>query len=259
MDKYLIEKQEGQPQLFRIAKIEEFVELATWISADGQVVFRGQRRDRPLIPSIGRDKEFKRWFYVEKEVFEEFKREAVPYLEFSPQNNWQWLSVAQHKRLPTRLLDWTKNPLVALWFKVCSPAYENRPGIVWAYIYEAKDTISSTTDIPSTLSSPFNIDRTYLYFPEHIFPYIQAQSGVFTIHHRQKENNEFVPFEDTKDADLLLSKIEIPADSFPTIRYHLFRLGITPSSLFPGISGLVERIKYVNEPCKDEIKRTEKT
>jgi hypothetical protein len=259
MDKYLVEKQEGKPRLFRIAKIKEFIELATWISSDGQVVFRGQRRDRPLIPSIGRDKESKRWFYVEKEVFEEFKREAVPYLEFSPQNNWQWLSVAQHKRLPTRLLDWTKNPLVALWFTVCSPAYEEKPGIVWAYIYEAKDAISSTTDLPSTLFSPFNIDRTYLYFPEHVFPSIQAQSGVFTIHHRQTENNEFVPFEDTKDADLLLSKIEIPADAFPTIRYHLFRLGITPSSLFPGISGLVERIKYINEPCKDEIKRVEET
>ena len=235
MDKYLIEKKEGSSRLFRIAKIEEFTELATWISSDGHVVFRGQRRNLPLIPSIGRDRESKRWFFVEKEVFEEFKREAVPYLGFVPQNDWQWLSVAQHKRLPTRMLDWTKNPLVALWFTVFSPANREDPGIVWAYIYEAKDAISSTTNLPSILSSPFDIDKTYLYFPEHVFPFIQAQSGVFTIHHRQIESNEFVPFENTKDADLLLSKIEIPANSFPTIRYHLFRLGITPSSLFPGI------------------------
>lgn len=259
MDKYLIEKKQGSPRIFRVSKIAEFIELATWISSDGQVVFRGQRRDRPLIPSIGRDKESKRWFYVEKEVFDEFKREAVPHLEFSPQNNWQWLSIAQHKRLPTRLLDWTKSPLVALWFTVCSPAYKEEPGIVWAYIYEVKDAISSTTDLPAILSSPFDIDRTYLYFPEHVFPFIQAQSGVFTIHHRKTENDEFVPFEDTKDSDLFLSKIEIPADAFPTIRYHLFRLGITPSSLFPGISGLVERIKYENEPCEHELKHDAQT
>lgn len=253
MDKYLIEKKPGSPRLFCISRIEEFIELVTWLSSDGHVVFRGQRRNLPLIPSVGRDKKRRLWSYVEKEVFEEFKREALPYLGFTPTNDWQWLAVAQHNRLPTRLLDWTRNPLAALWFTVCKPADKEEAGVVWGFIYEPTEAISSTTDLPPNLASPFSIENTLLYFPEYIFPYIQAQSGVFTVHHRQADNDVFVPFENTKDADLLLSRIEIPAKSFPTLRYQLFRLGISPASLFPGLYGLVERIKYQNEFCKDEF------
>lgn len=246
MDKYLIGEKVGSSRHYRVSKIEEFIELVTWLSSDGYVVFRGQRRSLPLIPSIGRDKECKRWFYVEEEILEEFKREALPYLGFTPTNAWQWLAVAQHNRLPTRLLDWTRSPLAALWFTVCKPANQEEPGIVWGFNYQPSEAICSTAEIPS----PFSIENTLLYFPEHVFPYIQAQSGVFTVHHRQPNNNEFVPFENTKDA-LLLTRIEIPAKSFQPLRYKLFRLGITATSLFPGLYGLVERIRYQNEPCKD--------
>ncbi|MBC7196859.1 MAG: FRG domain-containing protein, partial [Deferribacterales bacterium] len=228
MEKYLIEYKTNCTKLYRVTCLEEYIELVTSMSSDGRVVFRGQSTQLPLIPSVGRDKDSKLWFSYEKEVFEEFKREALPYLGHTPINDWQWLAVAQHNRLPTRLLDWTKNPLAALWFAVCKPAKDSSPGIVWSFLYSAEKIISNTLNRPS----PFSIEETFLYFPEHIFPYIQAQLGVFTIHHRDKRSNEFVPFENTQDADLLLKRIEIPADSFPTLRYKLFRLGINASSLF---------------------------
>jgi len=248
MEKYLIEKKAGIPRCFRVVRIEEYIELVTWISSTGNVLFRGQRRDLSLIPSVGRDKENKRWFFTEKEIFEEFKREALPFLGFTPANDWQWLSVAQHNRLPTRMLDWTRSPLAALWFTVCKPACKNESGVVWGFIYDSKEVISATSNLPS----PFSIEKTSLYFPEHVFPYIQAQSGVFTVHNRNENDDNFMPFESIPDTELLLSKIEIPADAFQIFRYQLFRLGITASILFPGLYGLVERIKYQNEFCDDE-------
>ena len=135
-----------------------------------------------------------------------------------------------------------------MWFTVCEPAEKEQPGVVWGFNYGPENTISSTKDQPS----PFSIENTFLYIPEHVFPYIQAQSGVFTIHHRSPNNDEFVPFETTKDVDLLLKRIEIPPKSFPILRHQLFRLGITPSSLFPDLYGLVQRLKYQNEPSEDE-------
>jgi hypothetical protein len=197
------------------------------------------------VPTVGRASNYKGWFHKEREVIDDFRREALPYLRFIPNNDWQWLAVAQHNRLPTRLLDWSKNPLVALWFAVSEPTQEGKPGIVWAHLYEPSEAIYATED----LGSPFSIEKTFVYMPEHVFPYIQAQSGVFTVHHRRADDNQFVPLQDEMTP---LTKIEISAESFPTIRHQLYRLGVNPASLFPGISGLVDRIRYENEYLEDE-------
>jgi hypothetical protein len=241
------DKKDGSPRIIRgIQRLDQFVKLAPLLYGVEDVIFRGQRRDWPLVPTVGRVCKGKKWFSVEQEVFREFKREAVPYLRVTPVNDWQWLAVAQHNRLPTRLLDWSKNPLVALWFAVSEPGHEGESGIVWAHCYKPSEAISTTKD----LATPFSVDETLVYLPEHVFPHIQAQSGVFTVHPRRAGDDHFVPFERTKDAGL--TKIEISKDFFPLLRYYLFRLGINPASLFPGLSGVVDRIKFQNEFLEDE-------
>lgn len=249
MQKYLKSKPDYRPRVFAVSTVTEFVDLATQL--DEAVIVRGQTtsKDCPLVPFVGRNVCDSELLFREEKILDEFKRESIPYLDFRPQNDCQWLAIAQHNRLPTRFLDWTKSPLVALWFAVKDLAVAKEPGVVWGFYCEEANSVHNTDG----RESPFTIDKTYVYFPEHVFPLIQAQSGVFTVHHREEtDSGMFAPLEQMKDSDILLSKIEIAFDAFADIRYHLSRLGISSASLFPGLSGIVDRIRYENMKCKDE-------
>lgn len=259
MQKYLKSEEKDKPRVFAVSSVSEFVEVAIWLYSNENVIFRGQTKeeDWPLVPSAGRDVNRSRVPWREREILEEFKRESIPYIDLVLENDWQWLAMAQHNRLPTRLLDWTRNPLAALWFAVKDPAIDNQPAVVWAFYYEETEAVFNTTnsDSPFNHVAPFSIERPYVYFPEHVFPFIQAQSGVFTVHHREGTNpGRFPPMEEIEHSDLLLTKIEVSPEFFTMVRYQLFRVGISPASLFPGLSGLVDKIRYDNMMCKDEGK-----
>src|SRR5262245_4587032 len=53
---------------------------------------------------------------MESRLFRRFKDRSLPHLTFTPHDDWEWLAVAQYFGLPTRLLDWSGNPLVPAYF-----------------------------------------------------------------------------------------------------------------------------------------------
>jgi len=94
--------------------------------------FRGvSDASQGLIPTIGRKLKGTDWykpskpgaidhFTREKRILRAFQRRARLELRIPIDAEFEWLAVAQHHGVPTRLLDWTTNPLMAAWFATSS-------------------------------------------------------------------------------------------------------------------------------------------
>ena len=66
---------------------------------------------------------------MERNLLKQFKKYAHPHV-VERDTEWHWLSVAQHYGLPTRLIDWTYSPLIALHFATCDLSKYNCDGVV---------------------------------------------------------------------------------------------------------------------------------
>ncbi|HWH07675.1 MAG TPA: FRG domain-containing protein [Candidatus Thermoplasmatota archaeon] len=210
--------------------------------------------DRLGVEAGGRPHSFAQF---ERALLDSFARAARGFLRHEPKNTWEYLALGQHFGLPTRLLDWTFSPLVALYFAVEPPSERDRA--VWTLDWEAMhrhfglkaapyDAASLEDEFGRELGNVFEIPArgrppsfACLFMPPAVDDRIVAQAGVFTV--ATETSLSLDAFLAAAEASIVLRKVVIPSDAAPGMRAELDTLGFTASRLFPGLDGLARSVR----------------
>ncbi|HWI81512.1 FRG domain-containing protein [Ramlibacter sp.] len=240
------------------ASTAEFLQVLSELSAkigEEAVWFRGHSSSSyKLLPSIARNPTA---LQREALLSKRFKQNAYPFRQSPPQSEWEWLFLMQHFGVPTRLLDWTESPLVALYFAVNGSAEEETDDAnIWAllpakYNYEIpriQPVVS--VDIPcfgvDGVLDDYRPDQIALERMSNKYPVaaiahrqnerIMAQLGVFTIMHR-----DMTPLEAL--APEYLARLTVPAAARQQLRAELRALRVTQLTLFPELTSVASVTK----------------
>jgi hypothetical protein len=191
---------------------------------------------------------------------------------------WHWLALGQHRGLPTRLVDWTYSPLVALHFATSSLDLMNRDGVVWAINFveanrflprrlkrilalEGSDT--ATVEMLGAFGSLRQFDRLgrqpFVIFlePPSLDPRIVNQFALFSLMSSPRARLD----QWLRDHPALVRRITIPAAAKWEIRDKLDQANINERVLFPGLDGLSRWLTryYWPKPESSPPQRTRRT
>lgn len=255
------------PVFATVSNLSEFADAVTQATAGGkQRWFRGTRAaSHNLVPSLYRHPEVKdanALIELEWELLSNFRHQAPPFTTSMPKEDLELLFLMQHYRVPTRLLDWSENPFVSLFFAL-ENCREEKVGDEVASSVWILDPIhmnrvaTSGQEGEATILGAF-ADELQGYAPRregkavnrllplaiygiHNSPRIVAQRGTFTLFGKDTTPIEENP--QISGADGCVQKIVITKDGKREMFTDLFGVGISDSVVYPDLDGLGRELR----------------
>lgn len=248
--------------------------------------YRGQPNvDYPLMPGLFRERKLDNTKSVgafprslEKIIIEEFISEGCIYKSTVSRDDYlTWIEIAQHHGLPTRLLDFTSNPLVALFFACIDEP--DKDAYLWVINNEAykryvvlknDNSCKDKTDeirkivndeIINRFPDLHRLDLGFIQFPRIYKPSyyderMVAQSSVFMIwaasyfsFDEQVGDPRFWINDNKKNKDGVIGRILIPKACKKDMLEQLDIAGINEKSIYKGLDGVGKYLcqKYKND------------
>lgn len=193
-----------------------------------------------LLPSLARtqtaSEDVLEWGDLEAQILRDFEKHGCSIIETPAKNQLEWMIHAQHHGLPTRLLDWSSNPLKALFFAVEDPKFDHLDGMVFG--------VSVVTNFVADKFVEINkYNKIVGFHSSSLNKRVAAQEGCFTLTPLPKDRGGFMEVDDRTNSIDYLGRYRIPKEHKPALRKQLKRLGITHQFLFPDLDGLATSIK----------------
>lgn len=259
-------------EITTLERFSNFLETQLPKSKDYVLWFRGSgKKSYCLSPSIHRHSSISKpeeIIELEEKIMNRFNQRSVPFLSkpLDKKNDWEVLFFMQHYGIPTRLLDWTENPFIALYFALTSAPYKVLSGkreyeedasiwvldpVIWNQ--EALKDFSYSKGILSVEDhfinsykprTPFdNIrERPVALFGTHNSSRIVSQRGVFTVFGKKIQPLEKTYLEDSFPQDCLI-KLNFPKKEIQSFLNSLDSIGITDSVVYPDLEGLAKELR----------------
>jgi hypothetical protein len=195
---------------------------------------------------------------LEGHLLRNFRKYAGP-REVPVDSPWNWLALGQHHGLPTRLLDWTSSPYVALHFATSHLFEFDRDGAVWMVDY-----VRAHQHAPAPVRSCLDREGAVLFTTEMLSSVASGRSELEALgddfvvfveppSFDERIVNQYALFSLLSRADAsmddwlsrhpdLVRRIVIPAELKWEVRDKLDQANITERVLFPGLDGLTRAL-----------------